>query len=619
MKKKLFMFLALIFVGIGLVMAQTQVRGTVVDENGEPAIGATIQIKGTTQGTVTDIDGKFTISAPANGTLVVSYVGYTSKEVPVSANVKVTLETDTKILQEVVVVGAMGITRPPRSAGYGQSVVDPSDAIQKSEPDLFRSLDGKIPGVQVSASSATAGSSTKVVIRGNSSFLGNNDPLYVVDGVPYSNSEVTTGNRLTTSGAYGSGLSTLDPNSIESMEVLKGAAAAALYGSRAANGVVLITTKAGTKRTRPSQKKFEVTVSSSFTTEEIASLPDYQNTYGQGSNFLYSNANGSWGPAFGSEGNETIPLYKDYQTAFPEMDKVIPYRAYENNVKDLFRTGSIWDNSINLMSYNDKGSFSTTISDLRQDGYIPHSAFDRTAFSVGGNQKLDNGLVLGGTLSYTRTVQEGPFFGAGNYGGSISSFARTMLMPRNVDAAGLPYKTPDGRSIMAFSGTSVDNPLWSWENNKIKTIMDRTVTTLNAGYDFTNWLSASYQFGWNQYEMDRKQVINLGSTGPSSNPGLGQITNDIYKTQEIESNLNISYKQKFGGGDYDLRVTLGHNVNQRYIHRANQQGNKIIAPNIFNVGNTAEQTASETQSKRRLWAILCSLYDLLEPLCIIGV
>ena len=602
MKRKLMLFMSLLLISIGMATAQTQVRGVVVDETGEPVIGATILIKGTTQGTVTDYDGKFALSVPANSTLVFSYVGMNTQEVAAGPNMKVVMQSDSKLLQEVVVVGAMGITRPPRAAGYGQSIVDPSEAIQKSEPDLFRSLDGKIPGVQVNASSATAGSATKVIIRGNSSFLGSNDPLYVVDGIPYSNNEVTTGSRLTSSGAYGTGLSTLDPNSIESMQVLKGAAAAALYGSRAANGVVLITTKAGTKRTRPSQKKFEVTVSTSYTSEEVASLPDYQNKYGQGSNFRYSNANGSWGPAFGSVGNETIPLYPDYAKAFPEMEKVIPYQAFANNVKDLFQTGSMWDNSVNLMSYNDKGSFSTTISDLRQDGYVPHSEFNRTAFSVGGNQKLDNGLVLGGTLAYTRTVQEGPFFGAGNYGGSLSSFSRTMLMPRNVDAAGLPYKKPDGSTVMAFSGTTVDNPLWSWENNKIATIMDRTVTSLNAGYDFTNWLSASYQFGWNQYEMDRKQVINLGSVGPSAFPGLGQISNDVYRTQELESNFNVSFKKKFDR-DYDLRVTLGHNVNQRYAHRSQQEGNKMIAPGIYNVGNTAEQSASESQNKRRLWAI----------------
>lgn len=599
MKRKLVMFLSLFFLGIGIITAQIQVRGIVVDEAGEPVIGATIQLKGTTQGTVTDLDGNFTLSAPAGGTLTISYVGMQTKDVPVSANVKVVLNADTQMLDEVLIVGAMGIARPPRSAGFGQSVVDPSEAIQKAEPDLFRSLDGKIPGVQVGASSATAGSATKVLIRGNSSFLGNNDPLYVVDGVPYSNTEVTTGSRLTSAGAYGTGISTLDPNDIESMTVLKGAAAAALYGSRAANGVVLVTTKAGSKRVRPSQKKFEVTLSSSYTTETIASLPEYQNSYGQGSNFLYSNANGSWGPAFGSS-VETIPLYANYKTAFPDWETTIPYQAFPNNVKDLFRTGNILDNSINIMSYNDKGNFSSTVSRLAQEGYIPHSAFERTSFSVGGNQKLDNGLTVGGTLSYSRTIQDGPFFGAGNYGGSVSSFARAMLIPRNVDMAGLPFETADGRNLMPFGG--VDNPLWSWKYNTINTVMDRTVSTMNAGYDFTDWLSASYQFGWNQFEMDRKQVINIGSVGPEAFPGEGQIINDNYTTQELESNFNLTFKHKFEE-DYDLRVTVGHNINQRTIHRAGATGNKMIFKGIYNVDNTQEQTASESQSKRRLWAL----------------
>lgn len=599
MKRKLVMFLSLFFLGIGIITAQIQVRGIVVDEAGEPVIGATIQLKGTTQGTVTDLDGNFTLSAPAGGTLTISYVGMQTKDVPVSANVKVVLNADTQMLDEVLIVGAMGIARPPRSAGFGQSVVDPSEAIQKAEPDLFRSLDGKIPGVQVGASSATAGSATKVLIRGNSSFLGNNDPLYVVDGVPYSNTEVATGSRLTSAGAYGTGISTLDPNDIESMTVLKGAAAAALYGSRAANGVVLVTTKAGSKRVRPSQKKFEVTLSSSYTTETIASLPEYQNSYGQGSNFLYSNANGSWGPAFGSS-VETIPLYPNYKTAFPDWETTIPYQAFPNNVKDLFRTGNILDNSINIMSYNDKGNFSSTVSRLAQEGYIPHSAFERTSFSVGGNQKLDNGLTVGGTLSYSRTIQDGPFFGAGNYPGSVSSFARAMLIPRNVDMAGLPFETADGRNLMPFGG--VDNPLWSWKYNTINTVMDRTVSTMNAGYDFTDWLSASYQFGWNQFEMDRKQVINIGSVGPEAFPGEGQIINDNYTTQELESNFNLTFKHKFEE-DYDLRVTVGHNINQRTIHRAGATGNKMIFKGIYNVDNTQEQTASESQSKRRLWAL----------------
>ena len=601
--RKLALFWTCFIISMGLSVAQNkQVSGTVVDENGETVIGASVFAKGAaTVGTATDVNGNYAFSVPESvSTLIVKYMGYVDKEVAASTNVQVILTPDTKMLGEVVIIGPMGINRAARSVGFGQTVIDPDDAIQKAEPDLFRSLNGKIPGVQINASSATPGSATKVLIRGNTSFLGSNDPLYVVDGIPYSNPERTTGSRLTSAGAYGTGIGTLDPNDIETMDILKGAAAAALYGSRAANGVVLITTKSGSKKMRPSQKKSEVTFTSSYAIENIASLPVYQNSYGQGSNFLYSNANGSWGPAFGKL--DSIPTFANYLAAYPTMGANLPYQAYPDNVSGLLRTGSLFDNSVNLMSYNDKGNFSTTVSRVQQDGYVPYSEFDRTSFSVGGNQKLDNGITVGGTLSFSRTNQDGPFFGAGNYGGSVSSFARTMLMPRNIDAVGLPYETPDGKSLFPFSATTVDNPLWSWKNNKVNTIMDRTVSTVNAGYDFTKWLSAYYQFGWNQYEMDRKQVINIGSVGPGGFAGEGQIENDNYKTQELESNFNLTFKHKFNE-DFDLRAVFGHNVNQRAYVSSGSAGYKMIFREIYNVDNSMEQTAYESHTKRRLWAL----------------
>lgn len=601
MRKLTFLFACLFFVGISVVLAQTSISGKVISaENGEEIVGATVMVKGTSSGTITNVDGKFSIVLPgANKTLVVSYVGMKTLEVQAANNIIVRLESEAEILDEVVVT-AMGILRSERSLGNAKTVVNPDDALQKAEPDIFRSLNGKIPGVNISASSAVAGSATKVVIRGNSSFYGSNDPLYVVDGIPYSNVEVTTGDRLLSSGAYGTGLSTLDPNDIEGMNVLKGTAAAALYGSRAANGVILITTKSGSKRMRPSQKKLEITLNASYATEEIASLPDYQNTYGQGSNFTYSNANGSWGPAFGGDFKE-FDTWSNYLAAYPNMAPKQEYKAYANNVKDLFRTGNVKDISANVMKYNEGGNFSTTVSRLSQDGYIPYSEFDRTSFSVGGNQKLENGITVGGTISFSRAEQQGPFFGAGNYGGSVSSFARVLLMPRNIDITGIPYETPDGKNLMPFSASSVDNPNWSWKYNKIGSIMDRTVVSLNAGYDITKWLSAYYSFGWNQYEMDRKQVINKGSVGPGDFAGAGQILNDNYTTQEIESNFNLTFKHKFD--DIDLRVVLGHNANENSISRAYQYGNKMIFPKIYNVGNSSEQTAFEETSLRRLWAI----------------
>ena len=609
--KKIALLFSCLLISIGLVTAQTQkITGTVIsDDDGETVIGASVIVKErTTIGTITDIDGNFSLDVPEGDfTLLISYVGMAPKEVKAVAQ-HMTIILSANLQLDEVVVTAMGVLRSARSVGYGQTAVDPESAIQKAEPDLFRALQGKMPGVQVNASSATPGSATKIVIRGSSSFFGKNDPLYVVDGVPYSNPEYNSGDassnsdRLTNSGAFGSGISTLDPNDIESMDVLKGAAAAALYGSRAANGVILITTKSGSKKARPSQKKFEVTLTSSLTTESIASLPNYQNTYGQGSNFLYSNANGSWGPAFGGDLKE-IPTWSNYLAAYPDMGATQPYQAYPNNVKDLFQTGSMWDNSVNIMSQNDKGNFSTTVSNLSQDGFIPHSEFRRNSFSVGGNQKLDNGVTIGGTMNYSKSVQDGPFFGAGNYSGSVGSFARTMLMPRNIDAAGLPYETPDGKSLMPFSASTVDNPLWSWKNNKISTAQDRVVTTVNAGYDFTSWLTGYYQFGWNQLTIDRKEVINIGSVGPSEYVGQGQIRNNIFRNQEIESNFNLAFNRKFLNDDLDARVTVGHNVNQLDYKRQRATGSSMIFPDIYNVGNTIDHVAYEYLSQRRLWAL----------------
>jgi TonB-linked SusC/RagA family outer membrane protein len=599
--KKLTLLLTCFMISMGLAIAQNkQVSGIVTDDNGDPVIGATVLAKGTTVGTATDTKGKFSFSVPeSTKTLVVRYIGYIDAEAAASTDVYVTLQTDIKTLGDVVVT-AMGISRSDKAMGYAVVKVNPDDAIQKSEPDLFRALNGKIPGVQISAASAVAGSATKVTIRGSSSIYGSNDPLYVVDGVPYSNPEVTTGNRLTSAGAYGTGISTLDPNDIETMNVLKGAAAAALYGSRAANGVILITTKSGSKKARPSQKGTEVTFTASYAWETPASLPEYQNTYGPGSNFLYSNANGSWGPAFSDL--ETFPTWSNYLAAYPDMSPTQPYVAHPDNVKNLFRTGGVADLSANIGSYNDKGNFNLTVSRTAQDSYIPNSDFERNSFSVGGNQKLDNGIRIGGTLSYSRTIQNGPFFGAGSYGGSASSFARTLLLPRNFDtSSNLPYESPTGANLFPLSG--VDHPLWSWEHNTISTVNDRTVTTMNVGYDFTSWLSFDYKFGWNQYEMDRKQVTNIGSAAQS---GTGYILNDTYTTQELESIFSLTFNKDFGL-DYNLRATVGHNVNQRTYQRASQDGTEMIFKDIYNLDNTQTQTASESFSRRRLWALFADV------------
>ena len=597
------LLMALLVISIGLATAQTsKVTGVVTsEEDGLPVVGASVVVKGTTVGTVTDIDGKFTLTnvPTSSKIIVVSFIGMKAQEVSIKNNVMVVLKPDTEVLDEVVVT-AIGIQRAERSLGYGVSKVDANETIQKAEPDLVRSLDGKIPGVQISAPSGAAGSATRMTIRGNSSFLGNNQPLYVVDGVPYSNSEIASSNQATDAGgAYGSGLSTLDPNDIESMNVLKGAAAAALYGSRAANGVVLITTKTGSKGKKNLGKGLEVTLNASYTIEKIAGLPDYQNSFGTGNSFIPSGSNGSWGASFKDVTEVPITIYSgNYKNYYSDLPDVIPYKAYENNVKDLFETGGIYDLSLNLNKYSENGNFTVTLSKMNQDSYIPDADFGRYSISVGGNQTLTNGLRVGGNVSFSRTNQNGPMFGNNQSSGiGASSFARALILGRNWDMS-LPYETPEHASLF-FVGSQADNPLWSWKYNKIKTIMDRSVANVNLGYDITDWLSLDYRIGINDYKMDRKEVLNLGSRALG---GKGRILTETYDTQEIESTFLVRFDKKINE-DFAIKATLGHNVNQFTATNVLTTGLNIMSPGIYNINNTESQTAEEKYTRTRLWAL----------------
>ncbi|MCK5729618.1 MAG: TonB-dependent receptor plug domain-containing protein, partial [Draconibacterium sp.] len=238
MKKLLLLVMVLCFGGTILFAQTKQITGTVISaSDGESIPGATVTVKGTTIGTITNTNGSFTLTVPENEELVFSFVGMKTLEVPITATLiyNVQLEIETIGVEEVIVT-AVGISRSTKALGYAVSQIDSESALQKSEPDFLRSISGKIPGVDIKQSTGMPGSATRITIRGSSSFLGNNQPLFVVDGVPYDNTQYNTTRQLNSGGSYGSGISSLDPNSIKSISVLRGASASALYGSRAANG-----------------------------------------------------------------------------------------------------------------------------------------------------------------------------------------------------------------------------------------------------------------------------------------------------------------------------------------------------------------------------------------------
>ncbi|HSD06439.1 SusC/RagA family TonB-linked outer membrane protein [Flavobacterium sp.] len=573
----LVLFIALV---TQLTFAQERsVSGTVSDNAGMPLPGVSVLVKGTKNGTQTDFDGKYIINAKPNDILVFSYVGMRSTEKSASSTtVNVKLTSDATQLESVVVT-AFGIKRKPKDLGYSVSSIKAEEITSDAEPDLVRSLNGKVAGVNVGVSTGVAGAANRITIRGVTSFTGNNQPLIIVDGVAYDNTQVTTSSQVTGGGGYESALSSLDPNDIASVDVLKSTSAAALYGSRATNGVIVITTKSGSPSSKKAQK-LSVNVGSAAYFENISSLPDYQNTYGAGANFNYSNSNGSWGPRF--DQLATIPTWPSLKASFPDQfGPTVPYVAYPDNVKDLFKTGTITDNTAGFNYTGEDGAFNATISNLSQDGYIPYNTYDRTAFSVGGNFKLANKLTVGANMSYSTTKQVGGFFGENQFDGASSSFARTLFLARNWDF-NLPYEDPVTGASVTPNGTQFDHPLWSWKHDQIKTHTDRIVSGLNLNYTFNEHISASFRVGMNKYTLDRNQIRDINSRADG---GVGSLTNDKFSNEDIESTLLVNFDYKLSD-DFGLKAIVGTNILQNKNSTLTFYGKEFKVPNVFTFANT---------------------------------
>ncbi|MEI6949589.1 SusC/RagA family TonB-linked outer membrane protein [Paraflavisolibacter sp. H34] len=582
-----------------LAYGQTRtITGTVRDENGNPVPFATVTETGTKNAATADASGNFSISVKQNSRITISSAGFQGQTItPTGNTIELTLSKGGQ-LQEVVVT-ALGIRRSEKALGYSVSKVDPNAITQKSEPDVLKTLQGKVAGVDIRSGQGTPGAATRIQIRGNSSFFGNNQPLIIVDGVPYSNDQVSTSNQTSGGGAYSSGLSNLDPNDIASMNVLKGSSAAALYGSRASNGVIVITTKSGSAAR--SKKGLEVNLRSSFSVEKIANLPIYQNDFGAGSLGSYSgSSNGSWGPAF--RDRDSIPVWDTYKAAYPELfpSANIPYRAYPNNVKDLFNNGTVYENSIGVTGGDDKNSVALTASQLTHNGYVPNSSYKRANIGMGGATKLSFGLNVRGNFSYSRSVQRGGFFGENQISGAASQFARSLFLARNWDVS-LPFEDKAQNSLTWNGGGQFDHPLWSAKYNRINTDEERFVAGFHADYNFTKWARVDYTLGSNVHLLGRREITELGSRAAEAK---GRLVLEDYRKQEIESNLLFTFTPSVGE-DFTLRATVGQNVNQRTITDQVNTGNRFITRGIYTLKNTEQQIFTDDYyQRRRIWGLL---------------
>lgn len=610
--RKLLLSCMLMLAGL-MSYAQRTVTGTVTDANGAPIPGASVVIQNTKTGTVTKDDGTFSITVPASArALVISAIGMSPQTVAIGSqsNLAVSLRAGTDQMTEVVVT-AMGIRRSEKALGYAVSKVDPGTMLQKSEPNILNALAGKVPGVDIRAGQGAPGAATRIQIRGVASFNGV-EPLIVVDGVPYSNPLVNTSNPFSGGGTYGSGLNNLDPNDIESINVLKGAAAASLYGSRAANGVLLITTKSGAPK--KGAKSLNVTYRGGYSVEKIADIPDFQNLYGAGANFRTQSSNGSWGARFGkgviydaggniigisASGVDSIPattwatMFASYPELFPNGR--LAYKANPNNVASLFNTGSLMEHSVGFNGGQGTSLFNVTLSRVDQKGYITNSSYVKNNVSFGGQTSVGN-LTVGANMSWARSKQIGGFIGQAQ--SFLSQWGRTYTMARNWDIVGWPSESRSGAQI-GFNDGQYTNPVWAAYHNVITSIDDRVVANIRASYKFSNRVRLDFNAGVNNYGLFRDQIIDKSSLGGADNV-LGTITEVINRQQEIQGRILAVIQPKIFD-NFTLDLNVGSDVNERNTRAQQVYGVDFVIPGLFNLSNTRRQTFSgDRRTKRRL-------------------
>ncbi|MBO4268170.1 MAG: TonB-dependent receptor plug domain-containing protein, partial [Bacteroidaceae bacterium] len=371
------------FLCVGFAAAQdVQVTGiATAADDGSPMPAVAVAVQGTGRGTTTDLDGAYTITVPSNGTLVFSFMGYEDAVVPVNGRrvINVSLNPGSIEIEDVVIT-AMGIKRSEKALGYAATSVKGDAISEKRTSDIMSSLAGKVAGVQIASTSTDPGASQSVIIRGVSSLSGSNQPLYVIDGVPMNNSAHYSSNGLNAGYDFGNGANAVNPDDVENMTILKGAAATALYGSRAANGVVMITTKSGKKG-----QGLGVEYNGGIQWSTVLRLPQMQNDFGMGwYGDKTDDENGSWGPRF--DGTKQI-----YGGIYNNSQKMKPYEPMEDNIKDFFDRGVRYNNSLSFNGATDKSDYFVSFSQISDDGMIPTDAdsYDKYTFSARGSHKVN--------------------------------------------------------------------------------------------------------------------------------------------------------------------------------------------------------------------------------------
>ena len=576
---------------IDISQQDTKITGTVEDEFG-PVAGASVVIKGTTNGTMTDMDGHFTLEGVKKGDIIqISFIGFATQDIPYTGQtaLNVKLEEDAQKLDEVVVT-ALGMKRDKKALGYAMQELKGDELLSSREPNLANSLSGKVSGLQIVRSSNGVGGSSKIVLRGNNSLTGSNQPLIVVDGTPMDNFTGGVDDIWGNSGAdMGNGLSDINPEDIESMTVLKGASAAALYGSRAGNGVILITTKSGKKN-----EGLGITVNAGITTESIFLKPDMQNSFGQGSVGAYDNQSRlSWGPK--AEG----------QTVTDWMGRQVPLRTYDN-IDAFFNTGTSFNEGISFQQ-NIKGtSVFSSINRSDDAGITPESKLNKTNITLRATTFLDEAekWKVDAKVNYINlNAHNRPIQGVN----PSNAFNTIYNLPRSLNVADFKNSVDEDGNMIWWDASKnpQENPYWVTKYRQNNDTRNRLLGNIALKYAPTNWFNIELRGGTDYYTTTKNEKVYAGgNTTPSGLYSEGSETfyENNYSFLATANKDNLI--DRLGGF-----VTFGGNLMIQRRTKMNASAGELLVPNLFSLNNGINKPTVTSELIRRK---MNSLYGSLQ-------
>jgi TonB-linked SusC/RagA family outer membrane protein len=577
-------FILLLFIAQKLSAQDVTVTGTVKSADGETLPGVSILIKETKQTTISDGKGTFSIIAPDKGTLVFSYIGFKSQEIQINKNagpISVILQSSDNALDEVVVT-ALGISRQKKSLGYAVQELKGQDLAEAKESNLVNALAGKIAGVRVTNSQGSMGSS-RVVIRGETSIAGNNQPLFVVDGIPVDNSQ------LNSAGArdYANTISDINPEDIESMSVLKGPNAAALYGSRAAAGVILIKTKTG-----KSKKGLGIAINSNAVLETLLTLPVYQNAFGQGSEGQFSYVDGagkglndgvdeSWGPKLDGR---LIPQFFSKGVA-------VPFVAHPDNVRDFFQTGYALNNGVSIADANEKFDYRLSYNNLKQVGIVPNSGQGKNAFVLNTTLRITPKLSITANANYSKLASDNlPGTGGSR---STSTMLQFTWFGRQVDINQLKDYLDENGKTFNWNNNYYSNPYWVAYENTVSQNRSRIIGSLALNYKIIDGLDFNFRSGTDYYNDRRKVRIAYGTNGTP----FGSYTESAFTVSENNTDATLNFNKQLND-DFSLELLGGGNIRRQYIEQNDQSAPKLAIAGLYTLKNSRDPLISSNNLSR---------------------